>query len=300
MTICPICAGASEAWAEVSDRHYGNPGTWQIRRCTACGALFIDPMPSEVELGSYYPELYYSHQPAVDTSSATGWRQRLRRVVLPIRTGEPDFTQCGRMLDVGCGSGWMLDHYAALGWQAEGVEYSEAATIAGRAAGRSIHRGSLLDAAFPDEHFDYVRSNHSFEHMNNPHEILDEMHRILKPGGTMFIGVPDSSGLTARLFGHEWYYVGAPVHVINYNRANLRDLVERHGFAVSRTVNNSNHGGTIGSLQSWVIGKRARGSLDGGMVASPPFILLGFWTAKVLDLLRLGDCVEITAVKSRP
>lgn len=297
MTICPICGGASGAWAEVHDRHYGNPGTWEIKRCGECGALFLDPMLSELELGSFYPEVYYSHQPVPAARSGHGWRQRLRAALLPIAPKEPDFETAGRMLDIGCGSGWMLDHYEDLGWEAEGVEYSESACEAGRAAGRSIRAGSLLDARFPDDHFDYVRSNHSFEHMNNPHETLDEMARILKPGGTLFLGVPDSSGLTARIFQDEWYYIGAPVHVINYDRRNLGELLQRHGFEVTRTVSNSNHGGTIGSLQSWIIGKRGLGSLDRGMVTSPPFILVGFWIAKALDRLGLGDCVEITAAK---
>ena len=74
MKICPICGGSSKAWAEVCDRHYGNPGTWVVERCTECRALFIDPMPSEIELSAFYPEVYYSHQPVPAASSPGGWR----------------------------------------------------------------------------------------------------------------------------------------------------------------------------------------------------------------------------------
>lgn len=293
---CPVCGQTGEGWADVADRHYGNAGTWHVDRCTACRALYLDPMPTEAELGTFYPTEYYSHQPVVSTASS--WKARLKRVVLPLGTGEPTLGPTGRMLDVGSGSGWMLDVYRARGWEAEGVEYSESACQEGSALGRTMHRGSLLEAELPSASFDYVRSNHSFEHLNNPHETLDEMSRLLRPGGTLFIGVPDSKGLMARVFGPEWYYVGAPVHVINYDRDNLAELIEQHGFAVTRRRGNSNHGGTIGSLQSWFIKRRGSGSLGQGMVTSAPFILVGFWLSRLLDLFRLGDCVEITAVKT--
>ena len=293
-----MCRGRSEAWADVPDRHYGNTGTWHIERCCDCRALFLDPMPSEEELGSFYPAEYYADQPAAPPRRSTGWRQRLRSVVLPIGTKEPAFERAGSMLDVGCGTGWMLDRYAQMGWTAEGVEYSESACEVGRAAGRTIHSGSLIQAKFADEQFDYVRSNHSFEHLWNPHETLEEMSRILRPGGTVFIGVPDSAGLAARVFGREWYYVGAPAHVINYDRRNLARLMAEHGFRVVETRGNSNHGGTVGSLQSWFISRRGHGSLESGPVTSPPLILIGYWTSRLLDLFRLGDCVEITAVKT--
>ena len=127
--------------------------------------------------------------------------------------------------------------------------------------------------------------------------MLDEIARVLKPEGTLFIGVPDTRGLMARLFGSEWYYTGAPVHTINYNRKNLVAMLERHGFDVKSVRMNSTHGGTIGSLQSWMIKRRGRGSLESGIVTSPPFILVGFWLSRLLDVFRLGDCVEIVAAK---
>ena len=291
-----MCGARGEHFADVHDRHYGNTGTWNIDVCTSCRAQYLNPMPSEQELGAFYPDEYYSHQPTAPPSKSV--RDRVKRLLLPLGTKEPHFAAPGRFVDVGCGSGWMLDRYSDDGWDTVGVEYSESACTEGRARGRDMRCGSLLDAGFGDQEFDYVRSNHSFEHLNNPHETLDEMARILKPGGTLFIGVPDTSGLMAKVFGPEWYYTGAPVHTINYDRKNLGQLIEEHGFSVQSVRSNSTHGGTVGSLQSWLIKRRGRGSLDGGPVTSAPFILVGFWLSRLLDLLRRGDCVEIVARKS--
>lgn len=294
---CPVCGGSGDPWADVHDRHYANEGTWKIDECERCSARYLNPMPSETELGNYYPTEYYSHQSTPVTG--TSLKDRVKRIVLPLGSKEPEFTHAGRFVDVGSGSGWMLDHYASRGWDAVGVEYSEAACDVGRQRGRTMCCGSLIAAGLETESFDYVRSNHSFEHLNNPHETLAEMSRILKPGGTLFIGVPDTKGLMARVFRSEWYYTGAPVHTINYNRKNLAHLVEQHGFVVQSVRGNSTHGGPIGSLQSWFIKRRGRGSLSGGMVTMAPLILIGFWFSRLLDLCRLGDCVEIIATKPR-
>ncbi len=291
---CPLCGSGGQKWAEVSDRHSGNPGTWTIGQCSVCSARYLDPMPSEPELGAFYPMDYYSHQSI--SGANTSLKSRIRRVVLPLGTKEPKIAVPGKMLDLGCGSGWMLEHYRSLGWQVEGVEYSESACVAGRSRGLSIHCGSLTDAQFPAASFDFIRANHSFEHLSNPHETLDEIARLLKPNGTLFIGVPDTMGLTAKLFGSEWFYVGAPIHTIGYSRRNLSELLQRHGFVVRDVKGNSNHGGTVGSAQSWIGSKlHRRVDLNRGPVTWAPFILIGFWMSRLLDLVGLGDCVEITA-----
>jgi SAM-dependent methyltransferase len=293
---CPACGANGRHWATVHDRHYRNPGTWDVHDCESCGARYLHPMPTAEQLGGYYPADYYSHQPM--PASGRALKSRLKSVLLPLGTKEPVFAEPGRMLDLGCGSGWMLEYYRDRGWEAEGVEYSESACAAGRERGLTMHHGSLEDADLPTAVFDYVRTNHSFEHLTNPNATLQEISRILKPGGTLFVGVPNTNGLTARLFGREWFYVGAPVHTINYNGTNLRALLERHDFEVRRELANSNHGGTIGSAQSWLGGRLGRSvNLSQGPVTWAPLILVGFWIARLLDVLHLGDCVELTAVK---
>jgi len=76
------------------------------------------------------------------------------------------------------------------GWSVYGV-----AAERGRSEGFDILGGFIDRANFPSEYFDYVRSNHSFEHMHNPREVLREMRHIIKPSGYLFIRVPNVKGL---------------------------------------------------------------------------------------------------------
>jgi SAM-dependent methyltransferase len=253
-------------------------------------------MPTPEQLGSFYPDGYYSHQ--LMPAASNSWKARIKKRLLPLATKEPEFEVPGRMLDIGCGSGWILERYRDLGWEVEGVEYSSEACQAGTDRGLTMHCGSLEDAHLPTARFDYIRSNHSFEHLVNPIATLDEINRLLKPSGTLFIGVPDTMGLMSRWFGSNWFYVGAPIHTINYNRRNLAALIDRSGFQVVSVRGNSNHGGTIGSVQSWIGTKLKRDvDLNGGPVTWAPLILIGCWASKLLDVFHQGDCVEVIATK---
>ena len=142
------------------------------------------------------------------------------------------------------------------------------------------------------ESFDYVRSYHSFEHMSNPRETLAEIHRILKPNGKLMIGVPNTAGLPARVFGETWYYLGAPLHVYGYNPKNLKRMVESNGFRVDSVRFNSNFRGIVGSVQ-FRTGRNSSGARQ--LLSNPLLKLSGQVAARGLDLVRAGDCMELFA-----
>lgn len=290
---CPACGGtAFEHAFRTADRHYGIDGTWNIDKCVACNLLFLNPMPSQDELDAFYPDGYYAALPG--PAPGNSLRSRLvRRLYPPV--GDPAFLKPGRMLDVGSGSGDALTRFRALGWEAIGVEPNRAACEAGRDRGLDIRQGSVIDAGFPDGHFDYVRSNHSFEHVRNPTATLREIRRIMKPGGALLIGVPNTNGAAAKLFGAYWYFLGAPLHTFGYQPNNLRLMLAKSGLTVVHVRHNSNFRGTVGSLQIRLNGRSGRPSDRGFLANKPGPKLAGQMVARGLDLVRHGDCIEVLA-----
>src|SRR5262245_13376794 len=106
------------------------------------------------------------------------------------------------MLDLGCGTGVFLAAMRDRGWNVNGVEFNPIAAKLGQETyGIEMYPGTLEQANYPAQTFDYVRSNHSFEHMLNPREVLREIRRIIKPNGTLFVGVPNVEGWAAKAFG---------------------------------------------------------------------------------------------------
>lgn len=293
--VCPLCGSGEQLVVYVTrDRHYGIKGEFTVVRCASCSLVRLSPMPSEKELASYYPEDFYAYQPISVTNR--GIRYLLRRVLLcAVHTKDPRFTAPGALLDLGCGSGAFLAEYRKRGWEVWGVELNTRAATYGREVeGLNIFGGSLIDAKLPSHYFDYIRANHSFEHIPNPNETLRELRRVIKATGLIHIGVPNISSLNARVFGRYWWYLGAPVHTFNYSPDTLVSLAKKHGFAPVRIQYNSNYGGVIGSLQIVLNRNSERKSTEGLLMNSAPIKMFGQWAAKLLDVFRQGDAIEVT------
>src|ERR1700730_13797353 len=295
---CPLCATTHYSELYITrDRHYGISGNYRIVRCVNCSLIFLNPMYSDRELAVLYPSDYYAYQ---DLFKANGAKELLKKLLgFSIGTKDPFFKAPGTILDVGCGSGWFLEAMRSRGWATHGVEISESASRLGRESkGLQIFCGTLQDARFPSEYFDYVRSNHSFEHMSLPNETLEEIHRILKPEGKLLIGVPNVESLNGRIFKQYWWYLGAPVHPFTYSANTLSQMLVKHTFSVTNVTYNSDYSGILGSLQIWRNRNNLKKSSEGSLINNSVLKLTCHWGAKVVDLFRAGDAIEITSTKA--
>jgi SAM-dependent methyltransferase len=295
---CPLCSGATLTYlTDTRDFHYGIEGDWNYERCQDCRVVFLNPAPTQLFLDSAYDDDYYSYQ---EFRIPTRWETWLRRVLAynPAATGDPRFAAPGRVLDIGCGSGEFLYKMKRAGWQTHGVELSaRAAQLGNERHQLNIQAGTLASARLAPASFDYIRLNHSFEHILNPRETLSLIHRYLAPHGVLFIGVPNVEGWQARLFGRHWWNLGPPVHPFNYSRATLTRLLAEHGFEVQTFRTNSNFAGILGSLQMRLNDRRGVRADTGRFFSNPVAKLLAHWMAKFSDLFSVGDCLEITARK---
>jgi SAM-dependent methyltransferase len=297
---CPLCSGRAAAHLSGTwDLHYGIDGRWDYQRCGDCGVVFLNPAPTEAFLANAYDDSYYSYQ---DFAPPKRWHTWLRKLIGYNHgtTGDPKFAAPGRILDIGCGSGAFLYKMKQAGWETHGVELSaKAAEIGNTKHQLNIQAGTLVTATLPSDYFDYIRLNHSFEHILNPHETLALIHRHLSPRGLLFIGVPNVDGLQAKVFGKFWWNLGPPVHPFNYSKRTLTRLLEQHGFEVVHYRTNSNFAGILGSLQMALNGRRGVRSDTGAVFRNPVAKVLSHWLARLSDLFQAGDCLEIIA-RRRP
>ena len=295
---CPLCSSATLLpLYQARDRHYGIQGQYQIAKCADCGLVFLNPMPDDSVLTKFYPETYYSYQ---DFSPKESKLKSVGRklFLLSTSTQDPQFPKPGKMLDIGCGSGKFLSKMREKGWDTHGAEVSQSAARLGREhMGLDIFGGTILEANFPTESFDFIRSNHSFEHVYNPNETLAEVFRILKPGGKLHIGVPNIGSFNARFFKQYWWYLGAPVHTFNYSTATLSRMLTQHNFSVERVIYNSSYSGILGSWQIYANRNLTRISTDGPLYGNIFLRVIFQRLARLLDVLHQGDAIEVTATK---
>jgi 2-polyprenyl-3-methyl-5-hydroxy-6-metoxy-1,4-benzoquinol methylase len=208
----------------------------EMKSCRRCGHLFVSPrMPEEAvpELyGSRYWERYTVAigSPSLEERASFDYqngRHKLDRDVLPHRSS-------GRLIDVGASSGGFVRQACEAGFDACGLEPAEEiCELARRVHGVEMYGGSLADHAFPSGFFDVVTLHDVLEHMFEPVRELEEMRRVLAPGGLLVVETPTTSSLNYAEKGpEEWSTISPLEHVHLFSERNAQLVAERTGFDV--------------------------------------------------------------------
>lgn len=138
----------------------------------------------------------------------------------------------GRILDIGCGPGWML---AALSgnWDKYGAEISLLAVTGAR---RLLPEATIQAdfTEYADGFFDVIVMHHVIEHMTEPVEAMRTVSRILRPGGILLLGTPDFDSPVARRFGKNYRLLHDPTHISLFTRDSMRELLLDTGFVIDR------------------------------------------------------------------
>lgn len=169
-----------------------------------------------------------------------------------------DYTDADKMfsgktvLDVGCGAGGKSLYYASLGAkEVVGIDivekYAEKSSNLAKQLDINNFKYILCDASktdFPDNSFDTVIMNDAMEHVAEPEKVLDEMYRILKPGGKVFCNFPpydhpygahlsDAIGIP---WVHKFFSDNTLIDGYKYLVKNLPDGKDRINFRISKNA----------------------------------------------------------------
>lgn len=236
-TRCAICGtlgNAVELYPETCDESDFNSGTFSARRtpdrvhyriveCGACGLVRSDPVADCGVVASLYRRSAFSYSGEVAHIRRTYSKYLVRIGGLGAERGS--------LLDVGCGSGFVLDEARRLGYaDVRGVEPSATAVAAAVPGFRDcIACSDFRRGMFDRDSFDVVCMFQVLDHLADPAGAIAEVHRILKPGGFVLILNHDVDALSARLLGER-----SPIfdieHTYLYSRRTLARLAWNQGL----------------------------------------------------------------------
>lgn len=223
------------------------PTPWTYAECARCGTFFVDPMPAMDTDDSHNTAAYYggdqrSDEDAFEALALDAGARRAARI-------ERALAGKGRLLDVGCGTGFQLAAAAARGWEVEGIEVSAtAAAYARDRHGVTVHTGTLASVALPNASFDAAVLSHVVEHVPDPIGLLRDVARILRPGGVALIAVPNARGLIYTAYNIVHRMRGTygrtafscslfpPSHLTAYTPSSLPALIDRAGLTLQTLV----------------------------------------------------------------
>ncbi len=221
MPECAICgAKASTCWLAHA-RDYVTDEDFSVWRCGVCDVAVTTPQPASLD--RYYVKRYRRYNRV--TVSILRWLYR-RRARKWIRT----LGASGTLLEVGCGEGWMLAALRAKGWRVVGLERTfDAVRPTGGERALPVFVGSL-DAVRPGRQFDAIVLFQVLEHLTTPMDVLSRCAVLLKPGGTLIVGVPNARSWQARLFGADWFHLDVPRHLFHFSPQALTRALQEAGL----------------------------------------------------------------------
>jgi 2-polyprenyl-3-methyl-5-hydroxy-6-metoxy-1,4-benzoquinol methylase len=233
---CPLCG--SRLFRSVFE---------PIKKCRGCGLCQVNPLGKfrgENETEAYFLKEYLPLYLANRENSLAERRAHISAIRGYCRLpGRP------RLLDVGCAIGSMLQEAKAAGWDPVGVETSEfAANYAAEHSGCPVYAGTLQKAAFPSESFDVVTLMDVIEHVPYPVDLIDEIYRVLRPGGVVFLVTPNFSSFFVRLYGPTAYGVWPDQHIVYFQPSTVERLLRNVGFMKITTGSKDFYGDNLRRL----------------------------------------------------
>ena len=236
---CGICSGAlvlrypgsggPPTAADLSPTCHATGAHGDLYACTRCGTVQQPVLPSGAEL----VDLYRAMRDDAYLTEEPGRRATGRRLVELVGA----HGRRGRMLEVGCGHGLLLDEARALGWEVRGLEPADAGRAhAVETLGLDVRDATLgdLDPA-RDGDLDAIVLVDVIEHLDDPVGAVRRCRDLLAPDGVLLVVTPDPSSVTARVAGSRWWgYL--PAHTYLLPRRRLRSLIEETGFALEADI----------------------------------------------------------------
>jgi SAM-dependent methyltransferase len=231
---CPFCQ--SQRTALIARKNL----ILQLRKCKSCGLMFRWPKEAPGFSEKFYQDSYQevghtTELPDPVTLNAfiannfSGSPKDFADQIGVFKTFLPD----GRVLDFGCSWGYGVHQLKQAGYDAFGFEISRPRAELGRRELGVEILDQLEDLQhIPSQSVDGIFASHVLEHLLSLKEIFELFARILKPGGVVFIMVPNSGGKKAHDLGVGWPSMINEKHTLALDGGFFEKNMASFGFKV--------------------------------------------------------------------
>lgn len=232
---CPACDASTAA-----DLPRFSRDGWRVVACADCGFVYLRNAPDyELLVEEFAWEKTYQAEKVRRRSDgallravdhATGWRTALKR---DAGARYRKVFGAGRVLDVGCGGGEVLpEPLIPFGIEISAGLQAQADVAMRKRGGYAIHAPGIEGLkTFDADFFDGVLMSSILEHEKDPKALLRGVHRVLKPGGRLYLRQPNYGCTNRKVMGPKWCGFRYPDHVNYFRVSDMARMAKETGFA---------------------------------------------------------------------
>jgi SAM-dependent methyltransferase len=220
-TDCPVCAHTTDALL------VERAGEYIILECLHCLVHFSVPFNSATinHYESSYQVKTMTWSPELELERIR-FSPRYRLFFKHVRPGE-----CPTLLDIGCGMGGFLETSREFGFIPSGIEQSSLAIKRARNFGiTNIYHGSIYELPSDWNDFFVITIFEVLEHLDKPREFVHDIYERLRPGGILYITVPDRERLELRLTRERPKSDYPPNHLTRWSATALNNFLKGWGW----------------------------------------------------------------------
>ncbi|MEM6320556.1 MAG: methyltransferase domain-containing protein [Bacteroidota bacterium] len=231
---CPLCNSKAIGLAMATKDYSISKEAFNIYRCQNCDFHFTQDIPAPEAIGPYYDSsVYISHSDTKEGfvnriyhSARELMLNKKRQLVTKLTSGK-------RLLDIGSGTGYFLNHMQENGYEVIGVEIDADARQATKAKfGIDVNPTTPFLENKIRQQVDIITLWHVLEHLHDMDGYMQSMHRQLKDDGVVLIAVPNHKAYDAQHYGKHWAAYDVPRHLWHFSPKTVARLADKNGFKV--------------------------------------------------------------------
>jgi SAM-dependent methyltransferase len=239
---CPFCG---EARARPFER-FGYLHRYTYVQCVSCGLAYQSPRPAYTDdfVQTAY-EVYSTDVSSFQESEELTEKGKVvyREYAHNLSEIEGYVGRPGRLLEIGCNTGFFCKVAKDRGWHPVGVEISRTmAELAHRTYGIETRAGDWMRMEF-DQPFHAIYCSHVIEHVPDPRAWMERFRRVLAPGGVVCLSVPNMQSIDRKfkrglkrlgLRKDKWAKWRTPDHLYEPCERSMLRFVDSCGFELLR------------------------------------------------------------------